>query len=389
MENFVTLFCVPDDAVLLREITRLANLGGVSLNVITCSPQPPSPRLSTSLRSKTDNHSGVAAPTLVSPPPSTCSGEAGTSDSLVLTSPLARPSAPPQSVVIGLAGSGQDADLVLPQDGEQVLNLFASRRRVAKILGVRGLVAGVNTTVVAALLAQTWFYRAGDSDSLPLKQWGKTRNCATSVCLVDLTGSVLPLGDYLAPVEGENWDWRDLLHPGLPAPSRLAQGLPRWGEVSFLSGSGFIPTRNFSHVQAVLNALAQAFDIVVVDCGTGIVPLDFIPDVTLWVGNSTRQTALAWGDLPPTILSAANRTLSYLIQEHTGPLSPRQVNRVLSQIHEEIPVFGLKNQRKNQKQWDSETISWPPHRRIANELETIVQVLWQDLYGQPEIYAVS
>lgn len=58
---------------------------------------------------------------------------------------------------MSLTGSGSKGNLMLLQDEEQVLALLSSKQPQAQVVGVCGLVSGVNTTVTAALLTQSCF----------------------------------------------------------------------------------------------------------------------------------------------------------------------------------------------------------------------------------------
>lgn len=351
MENIATLLCTRDETQLVQHVTRLAHLAGIVLKV----DRQPSPGY----------WPGTA---------------------LVLTSPQVRHLAPRHAVAVSLAGSGSKSDLVLPQDEEQVLALLSSKRPQAQVIGVRGLVSGVNTTVTAALLAQSCFEVAWSQEQITSKTSGAVdlenftdSDWKNTVCLVDFSGSTLPLGAYLAPLHGTSWDWRQLLRPGLPAPFRLAAGLPRWGEVAVLSGSGFIPPSQLSQAQAVLRALTQAFRLVVVDFGMTVNPLDLAVAAQIWVGNCTRQTVLAWEDVVLHPSKAANKVPTYLMQESAGSLPVNQVNHALKATHLDIPVFRLANHPKDQKLWNQEGIYWPARKAVRREFEAIAHRVYQDL----------
>lgn len=394
MENIATLLCSRDETLLVEHVTRLAHLAGIHLKVDR--------RVSDAqwLAEYEDASAGQAfaagdAAALGAIPkrePPAWVEDYWPADALVLTSPQTQYSAPRRAVVVSLAGDGTGAGLVLPQDEEQVLNLLSSKRPQAQVIGVHGLVSGVNTTVIAALLSQAGFEAALNLEQWPQHQQNSGRgdlenrggsDSRNTVCLVDFSGSTLPLGAYLAPVTGRNWDWRQLMHPGLPAPFRLAAGLPRWGEVAVLSGSGFIPPYKLSQVPAVFRALTQAFRLVVVDFGTGMNALDLAVDANIWVGNSTRQSVLAWEDLVLPSDMGHGGALRYLIQESAGSLPVNQVKRALELTHLDIPVFRFANHPKDLKLWNQEGIYWPPRKIVRREFAEIAHRVSQDLNLNP------
>lgn len=369
MEKFVTLLCTRDETVLIDEISRLAHLAGIELKLdLRIGHSEDSTESDTLLSlANADAEDKLAYRDDISE-------SRWPRDTLVLTSPRTWYFGPRRAVVVSLTGDSEQHGLVLPQDEEQILSLLTSERVKAKIIGVRGLISGVNTTAIAALLAQACF----DRFAIRAKSRDNT-TLSNAVCLVDFTGSTLPLGDYLAPVQGRNWDWHQLLRPGLPAPARLAAGLPRWEQVAVLSGSGFIPPSKYSQSQAVIRALSQGFNVVVVDLGTGLVPADISLDAQVWVGNSSRRTVLAWEDLILPGDIGTSEICNYLIQEATGTLPANQVNQALRQAHQDVEVFRFLNHPKDQKLWDCEGIFWPPTRKLASELDFLSWQIWNDL----------
>lgn len=404
MTNFVTLFCLEDESAWRERLRRLAALAGVSPEFRE-SPAPPRDIGATeglaSVRSGGSSASaaggGLELDGDYPPPPPNWVPPAGglgtdwfsgspgtTSESLALTSPRAAASAPRGAVVVSLAGDGIEAGLVLPQDEAQVLNLLTSQGEEGLLVGVHGLAAGVNSTLVAALLAGAMSEVFEES---PRGDWDDEFAFETpvapgdrGVCLVDFTGSTLPLSSYLAPVSGNNCDWRDLVSPGLPAPARLAGGLPRWGEVAVLSGSGFLERHQRPQAEAVLRGLRRAFSLVIVDFGSGKSLVDCPEAAEVWVGHSERASVLAWEDLPlPLGPQTAREVNIHLVCQPFGGLSAYQAGLAMELVHLDYPVFYPGKHPKDEKLWQREGIVWPPTKRTHAEYLQWAKELWNDL----------
>lgn len=143
-------------------------------------------------------------------------------------------------------GDAEPAALALPRDAERLLELLVSGPPRARVVGVLGAHGGIGTTTLACVLARA-AVAAG-----------------TSTCLVGLDPAGGPDGLLgLGPTPGTRWADLDR-HDGVHVPARLMSSLPRWRGVAVLGGDergGPEP----AVALAVLDALAQASDLVVLD----------------------------------------------------------------------------------------------------------------------------
>lgn len=296
------------------------------------------------------------------------------------------------------AGTQTAPALVLPADEREVLGLMLRQSGSAFTVAVRGLAVGINTTVVAGLLAQALAVVAGGEtgdertrehprtpgqrrnrgrgdryatvrDSL---RDGTGHSGTASVCWVDASGSYLPLDAWVSPVSGADLDWSAWQTTGQIPGFRAAAGLPAWENVALLGGSGFIVRPET--VPSVLNDLAGIFPCIVLDLGsrgetptlsgTGTTRGTAGADAVVWVADYSRAALLAWETLPPDLPSPA-----HLIIVPGGGLPPRQARRALREIHPEITVSDWSHSTRIWDSFGRDGLTAPLPRRVAHLTE--------------------
>lgn len=136
--------------------------------------------------------------------------------------------------------------LVLPHAAEELLGLARAANRVlrARVVGIVGAAGGVGASVFAATLA-----RAGAEAGL-------------TSALVEGAGNPA-LTALLGRVYSPGLRWPDLPAAGAE-PDHLTASLPRWENVRLLLGDDR-PSPDMATSEAVLTALAQTHDLVILD----------------------------------------------------------------------------------------------------------------------------
>lgn len=371
----VTLLCEPHEKAWREQLEMLATLAGADLRVIA-------PR----------DWSGTW------PGPVFCSTQAAATFPGRLTG---------ETYLVRLQGEtsgGAEARpaLVLPADEREVLGLMLQQSGSAFTVAVRGLVPGVNTTVIAGLLARALAVAAeGEIGSKHTREHtresGHTRGrggryatgndshredegCsgAAPVCWVDCSGSYLPLDAWVAPVSGADLDWSAWQTTGQIPGFRAAAGLPTWENVALLGGSGFIVRPET--VAGVLRDLAGIFPCLVLDLGSGAgapalsgtgVPRGTMgANAVVWVADHSRAALLAWETLPPELPSPA-----HLIVVPGGGLPPRQARRALRGIHPEIAVSDWSYSARIWDSFGCDGLIAPLPRTVAHLTENLAASL--------------
>ena len=265
------------------------------------------------------------------------------------------------------------APLFLPQDEAQIISLMTlpgsgsspkyRRTEPGRIIEVRGVCNGVSTTPVAALLAATF---ASDLDP------GKAGERATEpphlprVCLVDISGSHVPYRHYFATGEDAGVTWADLCQPGQVLGSRLAQALPRWQGVSYLSGAGFLTQIPPNQIDSMIRTLRGCFDFVVLDRGSmGHVVVSEGSDNEVWVCNCTLESLFAWKEVS---VKRGN-----LVLWPEGPIPVSQMVQALRGRGIRPVALGAKH--RYAKQVGRDGFLWPPPKDCRRGLEYMVEHL--------------
>lgn len=367
----VTLLCEPHEKAWREQLEMLATLAGADLRVTV-------PR----------NWSGT------SPGPVFCSTQAATAcpGRLAGGTYLVR--------LQGETGGGAQARpaLVLPADEREVLGLMLQQSGSAFTVAVRGLVPGVNTTVIAGLLAHALAVAAeGETCSERTREHPRAGRCTHNrgrgggyatgrdslrddegssgtapVCWVDCSGSYLPLDAWVAPVSGADLDWNAWQVTGQIPGFRAAAGLPTWENVALLGGSGSLVRAET--VAGVLRDLAGIFPCLVLDLGSGAgaqvlsgagMPRGTVgTDAVVWVADYSRAALLAWETLPPDLPCPA-----HLVVVPGGGLPPRQARRALREIHPEIAVSDWSYTTRIWDSFGRDGLTTPLPRKVAHLTE--------------------
>ena len=373
----VTLLCEPHEKAWREQLEMLATLAGADLRVIA-------PR----------NWSGTW------PGPVFCSTQAAAACPGRLAG---------GTYLVSLQGEtsgGAEAGpaLVLPADEREVLSLMLQQPGSAFTVAVRGLVPGVNTTVIAGLLARALAVAAeGETRSEHTREHtrdsGRNRNrglggsYATGrdsigdgeghsgtppVCWVDCSGSYLPLDAWVAPVSGADLDWNAWQVTGQIPGFRAAAGLPTWENVALLGGSGSLVRAET--VPGVLRDLAGIFPCLVLDLGSGAgaqvlsgagMPRGTVgTDAVVWVADYSRAALLAWETLPPDLPCPA-----HLVVVPGGGLPPRQARRALRGNHPEIAVSDWSYSARIWDSFGCDGLIAPLPRKVAHLTENLAASL--------------
>lgn len=294
--------------------------------------------------------------------------------------------------------------LVLPADEREVLSLMLQQSGNAFTVAVRGLVPGVNTTVIAGLLARALAVAAeGETGSEHTREHtresGRSRNrgrggsyatCGDSfgdseghsgtppVCWVDCSGSYLPLDAWVEPVSGADLDWNAWQVSGQIPGFRAAAGLPTWENVALLGGSGSLDRAET--VPGVLRDLAGIFPCLVLDLGSGAGAPALSgagmsqgtvgADAVVWVADYSRAALLAWETLPPEFPCPA-----HLVVVPGGGLPPRQARRALCGIHPEIAVSDWSYSARIWDSFGCDGLIAPLPRKVAHLTENLAASL--------------
>lgn len=373
----VTLLCEPHEKAWREQLEMLATLAGADLRVIA-------PRI----------WSGTW------PGPVFCSTQAAAAcpGRLAGGTYLVR--------LQGETSGGAEAGpaLVLPADEREVLSLMLQQSGNAFTVAVRGLVPGVNTTVIAGLLARALAVAAeGETGSEHTREHtrdsGRNRNrglggsYATGrdsigdgeghsgtppVCWVDCSGSYLPLDAWVAPVSGADLDWNAWQVTGQIPGFRAAAGLPTWENVALLGGSGSLVRAET--VPGVLRDLAGIFPCLVLDLGSGAgaqvlsgagMPRGTVgTDAVVWVADYSRAALLAWETLPPDLPCPA-----HLVVVPGGGLPPRQARRALRGNHPEIAVSDWSYSARIWDSFGCDGLIAPLPRKVAHLTENLAASL--------------
>lgn len=367
----VTLLCEPHEKAWLEQLEMLSTLAGADSRVVR-------PR----------DWSGRC------PDPVFCSAQAATAVPELLAS---------GTYLVRLqgetSGGTQTAPaLVLPADEREVLGLMLRQSSNAFTVAIRGLAAGINTTVVAGLLAQALAIVAGgENGDKRTRERPRTpgqrrnrgrgdryatgRDCLSDgtersdtapVCWVDCSGSYLPLDAWVAPVNGAELDWSAWQTTGQIPGFRAAAGLPTWENVALLGGSGSIARPET--VPSVVHDLAGIFPCLVLDWGSGAgaptlsgtgTPRGTAgTDAVVWVADYSRAALLAWETLPPELSCPA-----HLIVVPGGGLPPRQARRALREIHPQITVSDWSYSTRIWDSFGRDGLTTPLPRRVAHLTE--------------------
>ena len=294
--------------------------------------------------------------------------------------------------------------LVLPADEREVLSLMLQQSGNAFTVAVRGLVPGVNTTVIAGLLARALAVAAeGETRSERAREHtregrrsrnrrreprleasrdfndgGEERSGTPPVCWVDCSGSYLPLDAWVEPVSGADLDWNAWQVSGQIPGFRAAAGLPTWENVALLGGSGSLVRAET--VPGVLRDLAGIFPCLVLDLGSGAgaqvlsgagTPRGTVrTDAVVWVADYSRAALLAWETLPPEFPCPA-----HLVVVPGGGLPPRQARRALREIH---PKIAVSDRSYSARIWDSfgcDGLIAPLPRKVTHTTENLAASL--------------
>lgn len=348
MTNTFALFSQPDQRVLQEKFCQLARLAGVELRL--------------------NDATGLE-------------GVPGR----IFTSPQSKEQAPPGAIVVALAGDKSAQGLILPQDEALILSLLALQNPAAPLLSVHGLVHTVDTTLVSCLLSARLSAVSGES-----------------VCLVDLSGSTLPLMDYLAPTTGDARDWRDLIVPGPIAPARLAAGLPQWEGVSVLGGAGFLSSAQASQVEAVVRVVRQAFSLVVLHYGGNLgavagisrkPPLEpakagevtppatgaFASKASVLVSDCSLAAVEAGEALGSHLATLCAPGRKHLVILAKAGIAHSQVDSVLSASFGDSPVEVWRFKRRDWTRWGREGLALPLKRRITRQVDAVAARLLAEL----------
>ena len=294
--------------------------------------------------------------------------------------------------------------LVLPADEREVLSLMLQQSGNAFTVAVRGLVPGVNTTVIAGLLARALAVAAeGETGSEHTREHtregrrkrnrGRGGSYATGrdsysggeghsgtppVCWVDCSGSYLPLDAWVEPVSGADLDWNAWQVTGQIPGFRAAAGLPTWENVALLGGSGSLVRAET--VPGVLRDLAVIFPCLVLDLGSGAgaqvlsgagTPRGTVgTDAVVWVADYSRAALLAWETVPPEFPCPA-----HLVVVPGGGLPPRQARRALREIHPEITVSDWSYSARIWDSFGCDGLIAPLPRKVAHTTENLAACL--------------
>lgn len=301
-------------------------------------------------------------------------------------------------------GTEAGSALVLPADEREVLSLILQQSGNAFTVAVRGLVPGVNTTIIAGLLARALAVAAeGETGSEHTREHtregrrkrnrgreprleasrdfnggGEERSGTPPVCWVDCSGSYLPLDAWVEPVSGADLDWNAWQVTGQIPGFRAAAGLPTWENVALLGGSGSLVRADT--VPGVLRDLAGIFPCLVLDLGSGAgaqvlsgagTPRGTVgTDAVVWVADYSRAALLAWETLPPELPCPA-----HLVVVPGGGLPPRQARRALRGIHPEIAVSDWSYSARIWDSFGCDGLIAPLPRKVAHTTENLAASL--------------